>query len=166
MKKILKMLDNMEENILSLLLPIMCIVIFVATFCRYTKIVTISWAEEFARYCMVWIIFLGISVAAKKGEHFFVSALVFALPKKIQNIVAILKIVLLMGFNGFVGFYCIKIIENQMMMEQVTPSLKWPMWIIYMAIPIGLSLMAIRYMIHTIGEIRAYTKIAGKEETL
>jgi len=156
MKKFLNFLNNFEENILSVLLPFMCVVIFVATFCRYTKIIGLPWAEELARYCMIWLIFLGIGTGAKKGEHFAVTVVTMMLPKMLRKAAAVLRTLILVAFNGFVAFYCMKIIENQMMMEQVTPSLKWPMWIIYLAIPIGSVLMALRYVWHT------YLEMSGR----
>lgn len=154
MKKLFHFIDHFEENLLFFLLPFMCIVIFISTFCRFTKLLIIPWGEELARYCMVWIIFLGIGAAAKHGEHFSVTAVTGALPKNIQNILTVVRSLILVGFNLFVAWYCIIIIQNQMMMQQVTPSLKWPMWVIYAAIPVGSLLMAIRYTIHSVHEIR------------
>lgn len=145
MKKILNFLGNIEEKLLCVLLPFMCVVIFVATFCRFTKIISLPWSEELARYCMVWIIFIGIGSAAKTGGHFCVEAITMILPKAVRNILGMVRIVIVGGFHLFVSFYAVKIVQNQMMMQQVTPSLKWPMWIIYAAIPIGSILMTIRY---------------------
>lgn len=145
MKKILDFLDNIEDKLLYILLPFMCVVIFIATFCRFTKIIALPWSEELARYCMVWIIFLGIGSAAKTGGHFCVEAITMVLPKTFRNILSVIRVVIVGAFNLFVSFYAMKIVQNQIMMQQVTPSLKWPMWMIYAAIPIGCILMTIRY---------------------
>ena len=155
MKNLLKRLNNIEEYLLAFLLPFMCITIFIATFCRFTNLFIITWAEELARYCMVWILFVGISAAAKKGEHFCVTAFTMMMPKKLQSALSVVRIFLMTGFTLFVGRFCIVILKNQMMMGQVTPSLHWPMWTMYTAVLIGTSAMLIRYTVYAIRELRA-----------
>ena len=154
MNNFLKRLNNFEEYLLVVLLPIMCIVIFVATFCRYTNVLIIPWAEELARYCMIWILFLGASAAAKRGEHFCVTAFTMLLPQKVQRILVVVRMFLMIGFTIFVSRFCIVILQNQMMMGQVTPSLKWPMWIMYAAVLVGCVFMLLRYIVFGILELR------------
>ena len=58
MKKIIDFLDNFEEKIITIILPLMVIVVFMATFFRYTGLANFPWAEELSRYLMIWIVFL------------------------------------------------------------------------------------------------------------
>jgi len=132
----------------------MCLTIFVATFMRFTNIIVIPWAEELARYMMIWILFFGISAAAKKGEHFCVTAFIIFLPQRIQNIISVIRMILMVGFMLFVSRFCIVILKNQMMMGQVTPSLGIPMWIVYSAVIVGCILMMFRYVVHGILELK------------
>jgi len=155
MNNLLKRLDSFEEYLLAILLPFMCVVIFVSTFCRFTNVLIIPWAEELARYCMVWILFLGASAAAKRGEHFCVTAFTMLMPQKLQRALVIVRMLLMTGFTLFVSRFCIVILENQMMMGQVTPSLKMPMWIMYTAVLVGCVLMLFRYIVHGVQELRA-----------
>ena len=154
MKNFLKRLNNIEEYLLAFLLPFMCVVIFVATFMRFTNLVIITWAEELARYCMIWILFIGISAAAKKGEHFCVTVFTMYVPRMFQNVLSVARIFLMTGFTLFVGWFCIVILKNQMMMGQVTPSLHWPMWTMYSAVLVGTVAMLIRYTVFAIKEIQ------------
>jgi len=158
MKNLLKRLNNIEEYLLAFLLPFMCLVIFVSTFLRFTNVFVITWAEELARYCMIWILFVGISAAAKKGEHFCVTAFTLLMPKTVQRILIVVRIFLMTGFTLFVGRFCIVILKNQMMMGQITPSLKWPMWLMYTAVLIGCVAMLIRYTVHGISDLRSNKK--------
>jgi TRAP-type C4-dicarboxylate transport system permease small subunit len=59
MKKVLDFFENFEEKSLSVILSAMVITIFIATFFRFTKIMIIPWAEELARYLMIWLVFFG-----------------------------------------------------------------------------------------------------------
>lgn len=56
MKKVLDFFENFEEKALSVILSAMVITIFIATFFRFTKIMIIPWAEELARYLMIWLV--------------------------------------------------------------------------------------------------------------
>ena len=154
MNKLLKRLSNFEAYFLVVLLPSMCALVFYATFCRYFNFFIIPWAEELARYLMIWILFFGISAAAKRGEHFCVTVLTGLLPQPLQKVMNVIRMILMTGFTLFVGRFCIFILRNQMMMNQVSPSLKWPMWTMYSAILIGCVLMLIRYIIYGIHDMR------------
>ena len=154
MKNLLKRLNNIEEYLLAFLLPFMCVVIFVSTFLRFTNVFVITWGEELARYCMIWILFVGISAAAKKGEHFCVTAFILFMPHKLQRALIVVRMILMTGFTLFVTRFCIVILKNQMMMGQITPSLKWPMWLMYTAVLIGCISMLIRYVVFGILELR------------
>lgn len=145
MKGFIKKIERIQEILLVSLLIIMCIVIFLATVGRFTKLFTIVWAEELARYCMIWIIFIGIGVAGKKGEHFSVEVLDMFLSKKSLKVINVIKTVLVLVFNLLASGWAIKIIRYQILTKQITPTLHWPMWSMYLAIPVGLLLMAIQY---------------------
>ena len=155
MDKLLKRLDDFEEHILAVLLPVMCITIFFATFLRFTNLFIVTWAEELARYCMVWITYIGISAAAKKGEHFCVTVINDLLPLALQKVLTVLRILLMATFTGFVVRYSIVVLGNQIKMNQISPSLKWPMWCVYSGILIGCLLMTIRYTVYGINQMLA-----------
>ena len=147
MGKMLKHLNDFEEHILAFLLPVMCITICIATFSRFTNIFIITWAEELTRYCMVWMTYFGISAAAKRGEHFCVTVFADMLPVAFQKVISVIRMILLLVFTFVVTKYGFTILENQLGMKQISPSLNWPMWGVYSVIIIGSVLMTIRYTI-------------------
>ena len=67
MNRIVRTIVSIEEAFISILLPIMCIVVFAGTVGRYTKLFTMPWGEELARYILVWIVFIGSAAAARKA---------------------------------------------------------------------------------------------------
>lgn len=85
-------------------------------------------------------------------------ALNLFLPKKVLNIISALDAVLVIAFNLVASYFGIMIVQKQMAGGQITPSLNWPMWIIYLAIPIGLVLMAVSYAYFT------FKKVTAKDE--
>jgi C4-dicarboxylate transporter, DctQ subunit len=158
MNKILKKLDNIEENLIAIILPLMCIVVFMATFFRYTKLLVIPWGEELSRYMMIWIIFLGIGTATRRNAHFAVGAFVDILPKTLQKYIAVLRTLIVIGFSVVIVVLSLKIMMAQMNMGQTSPALRIPMWTAYAAIPVGCALMIIRSIQSSVEEFLAKGK--------
>ncbi|MFA9421997.1 MAG: TRAP transporter small permease [Sedimentibacter sp.] len=144
LKKLLNILDNFEEKALTVILSIMVVVIFMATFFRFTKILIIPWAEELARYLMVWLVFLGIGAGAKSNRHFTVDNLVNALPKSTYKIFFIIRTVIIVTYCSFIGYIGFGLINSLKIMGQTSPALRMPIWFVYSAIPVGLTIMIVR----------------------
>lgn len=155
MKKVLDFLDNFEERAITVILPLMVFVVFMATFFRFTKLMIIPWSEELARYLMVWTVFLGIGVGAKNNAHFTVDNFVNALPKSTHKISFLLRTVIIVGFCGFMTYVSVGLIQKLAAMGQKTPALQLPTWLIYSAIPVGLTLMVIRTLQFAIKKFKA-----------
>ncbi len=156
MNKIIGFFDNLEERIITIILPIMVIVVFMATFFRYTGLVNFPWAEELARYLMIWIVFLGIGVGAKKNQHFTVSNFVDAMPAKAHKFFFILRTLIIVSFSGFMLFNAGDLIMKLQKMGQTTPALEIPTWMMYSAVPVGLLLMILRSTQYAVNELRKH----------
>ncbi|WP_051534306.1 TRAP transporter small permease [Desulfitibacter alkalitolerans] len=144
MNKIAGFIDNFEENLIAILLPLMVLLVFAATFFRYTGLLILPWAEELARYMMIWIIYLGIGTGAKKNSHFAVEAFYKLMPQKTHKYFKILRTIIIIVFCTTVIGLSTKLIKAQMAMGQSSPSLGIPIWVAYLAVPIGCTLMALR----------------------
>ena len=59
---------------------------------RYGLGASLSWSEEFARYVFVWIIFIGTSVATRRGQHIMVEVIVALFPPKLREAVGLVSI--------------------------------------------------------------------------
>ena len=137
-------LDHIEEYLLLVLFPLMVIVVFVATCVRYLTVMSLPWAEEVARYSMVWIAYIGASLGIKRNSHLGVEAVLLLLPKGSKIFFDYFRYVVIILFNVLVAYYAFQIIQSQIATEQVSPSLRIPRWFAYGAIPVGSVLMALR----------------------
>ncbi|MFZ5644697.1 MAG: TRAP transporter small permease [Bacillota bacterium] len=154
MKSFLRFIDNIEQYIITILLPLMCIVVLFATFMRYTELLLIPWGEELARYLMVWIVFLGIAAGAKNNRHFGVEVFVRALPLRAQKYFLIFRTLVISAFLIFVIYLSLKLMGLQMKMGQTSPSLEIPIWLAYLAVPVGAGLMIIRNIQFTVNTFK------------
>ena len=58
-----------SEGVVIVAFFVMVIATFAQVICRYVLEFSIPWADELARYCLVWLVFVGMVVALVRGQH-------------------------------------------------------------------------------------------------
>ena len=92
------------EAICTVLFITMALVLFAQTASRFCG-VSIFWAEELARYTMVWLVFLGSTVAVYHGAHTRIGALVNLLPPVRRRYVEAAVSLLCALIIGIIAYY-------------------------------------------------------------
>lgn len=156
-KKLLKALSVAEESVSCIAFIIMCFVVLWSVICRYVLHRQFGYGEEMARYFMIYAIFIGISIGVRKEAHLGVEAFVGFLPQKAQSIVKIISKILCVFLYAILCYLSIRLDIALSKTSQLSPALHLPMWIPYLAMPIGLFLSTLRA-----AEI-AYLAVTGKE---
>lgn len=149
-----KVIDNFEEIFLAVLLPLMCVIVFINTVGRYSGAFSIGWADEVSRYLMIWLVFLGISAAAKKNSHFAVGVVFMLAPTKAHILIRFLILLLVLLFTVVVTVLGFQYVQKLYDMGQTSPALSIPIWFMYGSIPVGSGLMAIRSVQYFIRQLR------------
>jgi C4-dicarboxylate transporter, DctQ subunit len=118
---------------------LMSIVIFLQIFFRFVIYLPFPWSEEIARYLMVWMGFLGASVALRHGRHIGVTILVDKLPGRMRTPIRGVVQVAMIGFLVVVAKegFALAVFNA----SQRSPALEIPMFFPYLAIPTGALLM-------------------------
>jgi C4-dicarboxylate transporter DctQ subunit len=154
----MKLLDHLEEWLIAFLMGAATLLIFVAVLHRYAAGMAIpgvqdallkidlSWAQELCIYMFVWMAKFGAAYGVRTGIHVGVDVLVNKLPAKGR--VASIEFGLLAGalFTGVVGSMGAKFVWAMSQTDQTSPDLEWPMWVVYLAIPLGSYLMCFRFL--------------------
>lgn len=97
LKRVLDQLSKAEMALSELSLAVICIIVALQVFFRYFLRNPFIWVDELSSFLLVWIIFLGSSIAFKKGRHAGVTYFRDKLPDRIKNTV-VLMINILLGF--------------------------------------------------------------------
>lgn len=139
-------LSRAEDVFISALLITASAILFVNVVARYVFNSGSTWAEELVRYQIVWLVFVGASVAARKGIHIGVDALVHVLPLPAQKVVRIAVLTLCIGFCGVLAFHGLELMLQTREFNQRTPAMQAPFWLMQLAIPTGALLMALRFV--------------------
>jgi TRAP-type transport system small permease protein len=124
---------------LVFLLTLMSVVIFANVVLRYVSGSSIVWAEEVARYAMVWLTFLGMGAVFRIGGHIAIENLQDAVSARLSQWLrsAIFLLILLLGI-GMVHMGLVYMGRSQF---QMTASTQIPFSYVYAAVPVGGALL-------------------------
>ena len=154
MKKIINVFDKIEEWILVLLMAGVSIVVFIQIASR-TAGNSLSWSEELARYLTIWVTFIGASYGFRFGTHIGVDAFKQWLPFRAERVVDLVSNVIVAFICILMMKYSIQIIVNvHLKFHQVSPAMRMPIWIAYLALPVGYAFMFIRNVALCVQSVR------------
>lgn len=144
-KQLDTLLSRAEEAFIALMLGSASLILFCNVVARYVFNTGVVWAEEVVRYQIIWLVFIGASVAARKQIHIGVEALLHVLPAPFERAVHIVVGIGCILFCVVLAYYGIDLVHQTRMFGQKTPAMQAPTWIIQLAIPVGAGLMALRF---------------------
>jgi len=154
----LKFLDHLEEWLIATLMAAATLVIFVAVLHRYASgiplpalqdwllTLNLSWAQELCIYMFVWMAKFGAAYGVRTGIHVGVDVLINQLKGKNRALFVLFGLACGALFTGIVGTLGAKFVWEIAHTEQVSPDLELPMWIVYLAVPLGSYLMSFRFL--------------------
>ncbi|MDR2708374.1 MAG: TRAP transporter small permease [Elusimicrobiota bacterium] len=86
-KTFLDRLFRATEYFMAILLLAMVLFTLANVILRYFFNSSLIWSEELARFCFVWLIYIGIIGALRDNRHLFVDTVLSRLPNKARQIV-------------------------------------------------------------------------------
>lgn len=139
------LLDNCEDDVASILLAVITIVLILQICTRYFLDDPLSWTEEVSRHLFVWLVFFGASGAIRDRSHIAVDVVNTLLPMRIRRIV-------MLGSNVLVLFFLINVLywgarAVGRMWGLSTATLEIPFGLVYTVFPITATLMIIRTLV-------------------
>lgn len=151
------------EVLIVILMAAMMLVVFLATVGRYTHLYSIAWSEEFARYCMIGIVYFGLMLASRNDAHFAVEIvpLIFSGKKRILSAVAVIDAAIVDLFAVFLVREGLRVSGKMLRQGKVSPMLNLPLGAVYAVIPAGIALMAIFF---TLCKLRKCRESAKRKE--
>ncbi|MDF3608137.1 TRAP transporter small permease [Paracoccus sp. DMF-8] len=172
----LRFLDRFEEVLISFLMAAAVILIFVAVFHRfsigyaadlvryarandmpelqawarslYSTIngIKLTWAQEACIYLFVWMAKFGAAYGVRIGIHVGVDMLVNKLNPKWQRITTIIAMSGGILFTAILVWIGSTFVYHVGVGGQTSADLEIPMWIVYLAVPLGSALMCFRFI--------------------
>lgn len=170
----MKVLDHLEEWLITFLMGGATLIIFVAVLHRYAAGLSIpgvqdwlltlnfSWAQELCIILFVWMAKFGAAYGVRTGIHVGVDVLINRLEIKTRGKFILFGLSAGALFTGTVAvlggnfvwdngahyafFHALGLNVGDLPEGPTTPDLEWPTWAVYSVIPLGSSLMCFRFL--------------------
>ena len=152
-RSILHWLDeNFEKPFIVLCLLVALVLIPYQVFTRYILgtwlqfNVDTSMVEELSLFCFITAIYLGASLSIKQRKSLRMTAIMELVPERWKNFVLMFNDSAFLVLTGLIAYLSTNMMENQLRLPQVTPTLRMPYIIHYTVLFFGFLLMSIRLM--------------------
>ena len=151
-----RLLDRLEEWLVASFMALATVIIFVAVVHRYTASIpwvwqftqhlSLTWAQELCIYLFIWMAKFGAAYGVRTGIHVGVDVVIRALSPAKQRFWVSFGLLGGAFFTGVVALLGALFVMRIHGLGQVSPDLELPMWIVYLAVPLGSSLMCYRFL--------------------
>lgn len=165
MNKLYEIFCKVQNAIISAILIVMVGVVFLATICRYFQLAVLSWPDELTRYLLIWLVFIGCGAASKNDTHFKITFLVDKAPYRIKLLMMIIKIMATNLLYLLLIIFSVDLIGKLIRMNQFSPALHLPMWLVYLAVPVGCALMLVQGLLTDCMSLTGIIKDRRKEDS-
>lgn len=106
----------------------------------------LSWAQELCIYMFIWMAKFGAAYGVRTGIHVGVDLLVNRLPEYSRKQVILFALLCGAIFTGMIAAFGASFVGEMFHTGQQSNDLEAPMWIVYLAIPLGSGLMCFRFL--------------------
>jgi TRAP-type C4-dicarboxylate transport system permease small subunit len=139
-----KWYNDIEANLCVILAVVMLAILSHQVFSRYVLGSTVGWADEAARYMLVWFAYFAASAATFKNAHIKIDAVLALWPKKARPYLKLFSNVVFFVYCVVVAYFSINLVMGIKSSGGISLGMGIPMWAVYSIIPIGHVLWAIR----------------------
>lgn len=154
MKTIIAYVERAEYALMVLGLFVAVAILFLQVILRYVFSASLPWIEEAARYLFIYFTWIGTSIAASSDQHIRFEVLDNRFPKA-ERYLGILRNLVCAGVSVFMLVYGGRLIYIMLQNVAVSPSMKIPMWVCYCIVPVGGTLMTLKYCYKIFQDIAA-----------
>jgi C4-dicarboxylate transporter DctQ subunit len=170
----LKILDHLEEWLVASLIAAATVIIFLAVIHRYLTGLPIpglqdwlltlnfSWAQELTIFMFIWMAKFGAAYGVRTGIHVGVDVLINTFKPGLRRVFVVIGLLAGALFTGIIGSLGARFVWKvglrsfvgmglgldwpNMTEGSTSPDLEWPLWIFYLALPLGSYLMCFRFL--------------------
>ena len=154
----MKFLNHLEEWLIAFLIGAATLLTFAAVVHRYGTGIPVSfiqdnllklnmsWAQELTIFMFVWMAKFGAAYGVRTGIHVGVDVLINRMNDFWRAKFVVFGLLAGATFTGIVGTLGAMFVWRMAQTEQTSSDLEIPMWIVYLAVPLGSYLMCFRFL--------------------
>lgn len=172
----LRILDRLEEILIASLIAAATLIIFAAVAHRYTlgifadmvnfsraheltwlmgfsrtlyfglRSVNLVWAQELCIILFVWMAKFGAAYGVRTGIHVGIDVIINMLEPRSRARMVLFGLLAGALFTGIIASLGGNFVFHMYHTSAISPDLELPMWLVYLAIPLGSGLMCFRFL--------------------
>jgi TRAP-type transport system small permease protein len=150
MKAILAAIDRAVEILVAAIFAAMVLIGFFQVFSRFVLNATPSWSEEIQIFGHIWLVFLAIPIAYRRGAHFTVEAIRRQYSTRMHKVFDLFVEFLWAGFAITTAYYSYRV--SLVAGRNVSPGLEIPMSYPYYGMIIGSAYLLLVVLRRVAGE--------------
>ena len=120
---------------------VMAAVVAAQVFCRYVLNHSLFWSEELARYLLVWMTFLGASVAFHRRVHPSIDILLVRAGAGTRRVMTIAGYATALFFFAVLTAYGLQFAH--FVRNQISPALQIPKWTVMTVLPLSGTILCL-----------------------
>lgn len=155
-------IDRIEEVLLVIFLSTMMLLAFLQIFLRNVFTTGLTWGDMLLRNLVLWIGFIGATLATREGKHINIDIISRSLPPLGRAFMEFVIHLFSFFICGLLTYASLKFIKNEAQMGVAT-LLGIPTWILEIILPLAFSLMAFRFALRSIKSLILALKITKKQ---
>jgi C4-dicarboxylate transporter DctQ subunit len=109
------------------------------------------WGEEIILYLVIWLVFIGLPVAAWRHLHLRMDVVYEWFPRALRRLVGIVIALVTLWLCAQMVFLAWRVIALLQSNNQRSAAAGVPMFLVYWAIPIGFGLLALVSLVQLLG---------------
>ena len=151
MKTLSNWIEKIEKIVSIILMAAITLVLFVAVVYRYFLNAPLFWANEASIFMITWLTFLGGSLGLKYKSQASITFLVDRFSETGKRILMIVTHVIILAALAVLMYLSYEWVLT--LSPQKSSSMRIPMWIPYLSVPVGLTFAFIHlldYMVELI----------------
>ena len=144
-----EVIGRMEQTLLVAFLGFIILIAFLQIVLRNFLSTGLNWGDPLVRNLVLWIGFIGATLATKEGKHINIDVVSRWLPSFGKNMVALITHLFSFFVCGGLTYAALKFIKNEVQMGNRT-FLELPAWVPELILPVTFILMTFRFGLRSI----------------
>jgi TRAP-type C4-dicarboxylate transport system permease small subunit len=137
-------IDRVEQMLIATFLGVMILIAFLQILLRNLFSTGLSWGDPLLRNLVLWIGFIGATLATREGKHIHIDLISRWLPSLGKNGVTLFAHLFSFFVSGLLTYAALKFIKNELQMGTLT-FLNIPVWVPELILPVTFGLMTFRF---------------------
>jgi len=161
-----EVIDRMEQTLIVTFVSFMILLAFLQIVLRNFFSTGLDWGDSLLRNLVLWIGFIGATLATREGKHINIDVVSRWLPSLGKNVVTLIIHLFSFFICCLLTYAALKFIKNEVQMENRT-FLNIPAWIPEIILPITFCLMTFRFGLRAfknLSEMRKMHPIHDREK--